>query len=135
MSVATHQFELSVYPSLTTMLCLMKFRFHYNAMISATEKSRSYRDALKLLQEMEDNKIEKNEVTFSSAISSCEKCGEWRSALDLLDAMEREGIQRTSIAYNAAISACEKAMVRSGLCRCWLLLCNRLIYVLFLFCF
>jgi pentatricopeptide repeat protein len=40
-----------------------KNTFHYNSMISATEKSRNYRQALALLREMEQRKIPKNEVT------------------------------------------------------------------------
>jgi pentatricopeptide repeat protein len=40
-----------------------KNTFHYNSMISATEKSRNYRQALALLREMEQRNIPKNEVT------------------------------------------------------------------------
>lgn len=40
-----------------------KNTFHYNSMISATEKSRNYRQALALLREMEKMNIAKNEVT------------------------------------------------------------------------
>lgn len=40
-----------------------KNTFHYNSMISATEKSRNYRQALALMREMEKKNIPKNEVT------------------------------------------------------------------------
>lgn len=41
-----------------------KNTFHYNSMISATEKSRNYRQALALMREMEKRNIPKNEVTY-----------------------------------------------------------------------
>jgi pentatricopeptide repeat protein len=63
---------------------------------------------MKLLSQMEHEKCNKNEVTFSSAISTCEKTGQWQRAIDLLHQMKSEGIPQTAIAYNAAISACEK---------------------------
>lgn len=56
-------------------------------MISVCEKVRDYNKALRLLAEMSDKKVAKNEVTFSSAISACEKCGQWRNAIDLLEEM------------------------------------------------
>ena len=40
-----------------------KNTFHYNSMISATEKSRNFRQALALMKEMERRGIAKNEVT------------------------------------------------------------------------
>eukprot|EP00523_Entomoneis_sp_CCMP467_P016190 CAMPEP_0168783450 /NCGR_PEP_ID=MMETSP0725-20121227/9697_1 /TAXON_ID=265536 /ORGANISM="Amphiprora sp., Strain CCMP467" /LENGTH=929 /DNA_ID=CAMNT_0008833437 /DNA_START=237 /DNA_END=3026 /DNA_ORIENTATION=+ len=95
---------------------LEKNVFHYNAMISVTEKDKNLRAALDLLKEMDDRGIEKNEITYSSAISACEKTGQWRVAIDLLDRMEREGSARSTIAYNAAISACEKGMVPTRAC-------------------
>jgi pentatricopeptide repeat domain-containing protein 1 len=60
-------------------------------MISVCEKVRDYNKALRLLDEMNQKKVAKNEVTFSSAISACEKCGQWRTALDLLDQMVSAG--------------------------------------------
>eukprot|EP00522_Entomoneis_paludosa_P007935 CAMPEP_0172447950 /NCGR_PEP_ID=MMETSP1065-20121228/7079_1 /TAXON_ID=265537 /ORGANISM="Amphiprora paludosa, Strain CCMP125" /LENGTH=973 /DNA_ID=CAMNT_0013199323 /DNA_START=426 /DNA_END=3348 /DNA_ORIENTATION=- len=95
---------------------LEKNVFHYNAMISVTEKDKNLRAALDLLKEMDERGIEKNEITYSSAISACEKTGQWRVAIDLLDRMEREGSARSTIAYNAAISACEKGMVPTRAC-------------------
>lgn len=122
---------------------LAKNTYHYNSMISITEKSRNYHQALNLMKEMSRNNIPKNEVTyvvdcrllpllnhnhslhhftvfvrhrFSSAISACEKCGEWKTAIDLLDSMDKESVKRTAIAYNATISACEKGMVPQKAC-------------------
>jgi pentatricopeptide repeat protein len=40
-----------------------KNTFHYNSMISVTEKARDYQRALDLLKEMKERKIPKNEVT------------------------------------------------------------------------
>jgi pentatricopeptide repeat protein len=40
-----------------------KNTFHYNSMISVCEKVRDFRKALKLLDEMKDKKVTKNEVT------------------------------------------------------------------------
>jgi pentatricopeptide repeat protein len=42
---------------------IKKNTFHYNSMISATEKSKNFRDALQLMREMETKKIPKNEAT------------------------------------------------------------------------
>jgi pentatricopeptide repeat protein len=42
---------------------LVKNVFHYNAMISVTEKDKNLRAALDLLKEMDDRGIEKNEIT------------------------------------------------------------------------
>lgn len=42
---------------------IMKNTFHYNSMISVTEKARDYQRALALLKEMKERKISKNEVT------------------------------------------------------------------------
>lgn len=43
---------------------LKKNTFHYNSMISATEKGKQYKRTLELLKEMTDQKIAKNEVTY-----------------------------------------------------------------------
>lgn len=42
---------------------ISKNTFHYNSMISVTEKARDYQRALGLLKEMKERKIAKNEVT------------------------------------------------------------------------
>ena len=42
---------------------IAKNTFHYNSMISVTEKARDYQHALTLLQEMKERNIKKNEVT------------------------------------------------------------------------
>jgi pentatricopeptide repeat protein len=42
---------------------IAKNTFHYNSMISVTEKARDYQKALQLLKEMKDRNIPKNEVT------------------------------------------------------------------------
>ena len=42
---------------------IAKNTFHYNSMISVTEKARDYQHALGLLQEMKERNIKKNEVT------------------------------------------------------------------------
>jgi pentatricopeptide repeat protein len=43
---------------------ITKNTFHYNAMISVTEKAQDYRRALALMVEMSDRGVEKNEVTY-----------------------------------------------------------------------
>ena len=42
---------------------IAKNTFHYNSMISVTEKARDYQHALALLQEMKERNVKKNEVT------------------------------------------------------------------------
>ena len=65
------------------------------------EKIKDWKGALDLLREMDQERVPKNEITYSSAISSCEKGGNWRIALDLLATMKNKGIMPTAIAYNA----------------------------------
>lgn len=43
---------------------IQKNTFHYNSMISACEKVRDYNKALRLLDEMREKKVAKNEVTY-----------------------------------------------------------------------
>lgn len=81
---------------------------HYNATISAFEKSRDHRRALQVLREAEDSGFEPNLITYSAAISACEKAGRWRIALDLFDTLQQKGLEPDVITYSAAISACEK---------------------------
>lgn len=50
---------------------LQKNTFHYNSMISVTEKARDHRRALALLKEMSEKRIPKNEVTYVEQLIQC----------------------------------------------------------------
>lgn len=52
---------------------------------TACAKNRVWKDALKLLHDMEEHNVLPNEYTYSSAITACGNCGEWKQSLELLD--------------------------------------------------
>ena len=80
----------------------------YNAAIAACEKDGQAAEALELLQEMKDAKIERNTITYNAAIGACEKGGKAEEALELLQEMKDTKVDLDTITYNAAICACEK---------------------------
>ncbi|CAK0880072.1 unnamed protein product [Prorocentrum cordatum] len=59
----------------------------YNARISACEKSGRWQQALVLISEMWEAKMDPDVVSYSAGISACEKGGKWQWALALLGGM------------------------------------------------
>ena len=82
--------------------------YHFNATISACEKSGQWLPALALLKDMTKAKVQATVVSFSAAISSCEKGGQWQMGLALFQDMPKVKVQANIISFGAAISACEK---------------------------
>ena len=80
----------------------------YSMGISAYGRSRDWRSALSLLEEMRAAGVAPNVISFNAAISACGKGGRWERALSLLEEMRAAGVAPDVISFNAAISACEK---------------------------
>jgi pentatricopeptide repeat protein len=69
---------------------------------------------LELLDEMEDNGVPPNEVSYSVCITACGNGGQWEKALQLLNLMKEKSMQTNLITYNAAITALSKASKRTA---------------------
>ncbi|CAK0890906.1 unnamed protein product [Prorocentrum cordatum] len=59
----------------------------YSAGISACEKGEQWQQALSLLSEMSERKVDLDVVSCSACVSACEKGGQWEHALRLLVVM------------------------------------------------
>jgi len=68
-----------------------------------------WKKALSLMDEMRDEGIEPNEVTYGVAVMACGNGGKWERALELLDRMRERGLSINAITYNSAIAALSKA--------------------------
>ena len=80
--------------------------FHYGVSMSALE---DWKQAVRLLRQMDGRRVEQNTVTFSSCVSSMERCNQWMQALELLTEMTRRQLQKNVITVSAGITACAKA--------------------------
>jgi pentatricopeptide repeat protein len=99
-----------------------KNTFHYNSMISVCEKVRDYNKALRLLDEMKDKHVAKNEVTYVRLFTLLEIVGSIFShgsigqhALRVLathlcrfDSLAAPYLSNMPYSFSSAISACEK---------------------------
>ena len=65
--------------------------------------------AFDFFQQLREQSLEPNVVTFSTVISACQKQEDAAAALDLLASMDRSHIVPNTITYSSAISACERA--------------------------
>jgi pentatricopeptide repeat protein len=77
----------------------------------STTDGKLYGEIDRLLQEMEQDKIEPDGFTYTSAISCCGSEGLWEQAMLLLNKMQQGGpnTQPNKIAYTAAIASCASA--------------------------
>jgi len=82
--------------------------FHFNAIISACEKSGYWYTALLLLAEVRTRRIRPDTITYSTLISACGKGKRSDLALQLFEEMKKNSIAANVITYNALISTCEK---------------------------
>jgi len=57
---------------------------------TACAKARMWRDALELLDDMQENNVLPNEYTYSAVITACGNGGQWNRALELLDQVGKE---------------------------------------------
>jgi pentatricopeptide repeat protein len=76
--------------------------------ISAYGRSRDWKRAIGLLDEMKSAGVDPDVFSYSAAIAACEKAGRWEEALALLDAMRAAGVPPNEVSFNSAISACAK---------------------------
>ena len=60
--------------------------------------------ALQLLDEMPQRRLDPDVISFSAAISACEKSEQWEKALELLDEMQQRKLEPDVISFSAAIS-------------------------------
>ena len=65
----------------------------YNAGISACEKGGQWPEALSLLREMDQVKLEPNVISYNAGVSACEKGKQWPEALSLLREMEEVKVE------------------------------------------
>lgn len=63
-----------------------------NATISACGNSERWQIALRLLNEMWQDKVDTDTVTHNAAISACEKSRQWQVALQLFSDMRRDKV-------------------------------------------
>lgn len=70
---------------------------------------RHWRKALSLLDEMKEEGISPNEVTYGVAVTACGNGGQWERALELLDQMRGMKLKINTITYNSAIAALSTA--------------------------
>jgi len=82
--------------------------FHFNAIISACEKSGFWYTALLMLAEIRARNIRPDTITYSTLISACGKGKRSDLALQLFEEMKSNRIPANVITYNALISTCEK---------------------------
>jgi pentatricopeptide repeat protein len=80
--------------------------YFYTAAIEASDWS----NAVRLLNEMEQNGILPTEVSYSVTIKVCGQNGQWEMALSLLESMRQKKYMSINIyVYNAALAALAKA--------------------------
>jgi pentatricopeptide repeat protein len=53
--------------------------------MTACAKGRMWKTALSILDEMKENGIDPNEVTYGVAVAACGNGGQWERALELLE--------------------------------------------------
>merc|ERR1712032_1644394 len=80
----------------------------YSAAISACEKGGQWQQALSLLSEKLESKLEPDIISYSAGITACEKGGAWHLALSLLIGMRESKLDPDVATYSDAISACEE---------------------------
>lgn len=59
-------------------------------------------------QEMEDEGVHPNTITYSTAIRACGNAGALQEALKLVDEMEDKRVKLTVATYGSAVSACQR---------------------------
>ena len=63
----------------------------YNSAISACEEGEEWEWAIELLRDLQEKKLQGNDVTCSAAISACGRCREWQRAIQLLMDTVKDG--------------------------------------------
>lgn len=85
--------------------------FIYNAALTACAKSKKWKEALQLLENMRENVIYPDVRTYTAAIDACSKGGRWEKAVSLLEQMQTiDGVEPDIICYTAVIDALGRGM-------------------------
>ena len=74
--------------------------------MGASEKGSQWAQALALLREMFDRRLESNVVSYNASISASEKGTQWAQALALLRDMSGRSHESDIVSYSASISSC-----------------------------
>ncbi|CAJ1389059.1 unnamed protein product [Effrenium voratum] len=80
---------------------------HYNASISACERSSHWQDALDFFDEMGRQKMQQDCYSFNSIIHALSST-QWQAALRLLDDMPLKRLEPDYITYSSCIRACDQ---------------------------
>ena len=70
---------------------------------------KDFKGAVRLLNQMRQERQGSDVYAFASAISVCGNAGQWGEALALLSKMEYDNIEPNVVCFNSAISACGRA--------------------------
>ncbi|CAL1158927.1 unnamed protein product [Cladocopium goreaui] len=79
----------------------------FNAAINACADQ--WQKCVLLLNQMQQDQIQANIITFGAIISACRNSKEWREAVHILGFMQRSHVETNAIVCNAAINACGRA--------------------------
>lgn len=82
--------------------------YSYGAIMHAFAKSKNYRRALQLLDQLDEKNVSLNLVVFSSAMDACAGAGKVTEALSVLTRAEKSGVKPDAAMYNTAIKACSQ---------------------------
>ena len=89
--------------------------FAYNAAVTAASRSRRWRQAISMMDEMEEEARRRNDPsvmpthhTYNSVLRACAEAGQARAAQSLLSRMLRNGVEPSSFHFGNVISACAR---------------------------
>jgi pentatricopeptide repeat protein len=99
--------ELLVHMSSPSSIVKPDMECYRTGIVSCT-RSKKWRQSLKLLNRMEQEKVKPDIVCLSSAMNACKVGGQYQTALDIFFSLEQHGIKPDLIMCNNVISACEK---------------------------
>lgn len=83
--------------------------YTYGALMHGFAKTKNYKQALALIDEMTRKGIKANQIVISSAMEACAESGQYKEALELLDRIVALGLKPDVTMINTAIKACSIA--------------------------
>lgn len=98
-----------VFSKLTTSTDLKPNVYTYGSLLHGCAKAKAYKQALMLLDRMEEERITPNQVVFTSAMEACAEAGQHKDAIAVMSRMEKIGMKPDLAMVNAAIKACSLA--------------------------
>lgn len=98
-----------VFSKLTTSTNLKPNVYTYGSLLHGCAKAKAYKQALMLLDRMEEERITPNQVVFTSAMEACAEAGQHKDAIAVMSRMEKIGMKPDLAMVNAAIKACSLA--------------------------